>query len=339
MKPPRRDELDIAAQAAEWFTALAEDPVADRAAFAEWLTRSPLHVQEFLNISAVHRMFENLDPEGRLDVGAMLQTAPLDQIARLPSAFIRSSSGEPRRSRQKRWLAGLAAGVAVLVGAWWIQSAVIGGQHYATIVGEQRTLPLADGSLVYLNTGSEVAVKYSTATRDVRLDQGEALFSVESNPKQPFRVHAGDAIIQAVGTQFNVRRDARGTQTSVVEGTVLVTDVNGSQVKITVGESVDLNKDGAIVARSHIDAARVTAWRQRRLVFEEDTLADIAAEFNRYNSALKIRIEGADIGERRFTGTLDADNPQSLLRLLTEADDLSFEKKAGELLIHQWPGH
>lgn len=337
MKPPRRDELDIAAQAAEWFTALEEDPVAGRAAFAEWLNRSPLHVQEFLNISAVHRMFENLDPEGRLDVAAMLETAPPDQIARLPSAFIRNSRREPQRSRQKRWLAGLAAGLAALVGAWWIQSAVIGGQHYATVVGEQRTLPLADGSLVYLNTGSEVAVKYSTATRDVRLDQGEALFAVESNPKQPFRVHAGDAIIQAVGTQFNVRRDARGTQTSVVEGTVLVTDATGSQVKLTVGESVDLDKDGAIVARGHIDAARVTAWRQRRLVFEEDTLADIAAEFNRYNSALKIRIEGTDVGERRFTGTLDADNPQSLLRLLTEADDLAFEKKSGELVIHQWP--
>lgn len=336
MKPPRKDELDIAAQAAEWFTALEEDPVADRTAFAEWLTRSPLHVQEFLNISAVHRMFENLDPEGRLDVDAMLAAAP-DQVVRLPAAFVRHSRRESHQSRRAQWLAGLAAGLAMLVGAWWLHSAVLGGQHYATIVGEQRTLPLADGSLVYLNTGSEVAVKYSTATRDVRLDQGEALFSVESNPKQPFRVHAGDAIIQAVGTQFNVRRDARGTQTSVVEGTVLVTDAMGSQVKITVGESVNLDQDGAIVARSHIDADRVTAWRQRRLVFEEDTLADIAAEFNRYNSALKIRIEGADIGARRFTGTLDADNPQSLLRLLTEADDLAFEKKAGELVIHPWP--
>lgn len=334
MNPPRRDELDIAAQAAQWFTTLEEDPVSDRAAFVEWLTRSPLHVQEFLNISAVHRMFENIDPEHQLDVAGMLDSTA-DRIAHLPSASRRGARLDPHRSRQTFWRTGLAAGLLLFVGAWWIHSALLDGQHYATVVGEQRTLPLADGSLVYLNTASEVAVKYSVRARDVRLDQGEALFAVESNPRHPFRVHAGDAVIQAVGTQFNVRLDARGTHAAVVEGSVVVTDATGRQVKLATGESVDIDKDGAIVARSHIDAARITAWRQRRLVFEEDSLTDIAAEFNRYNRALTIRIEGDGIGDRRFTGTLDADHPQSLLRILAETDDLTFEKKSGELVIRQ----
>lgn len=329
-----RDELGIAEQAAQWFTTLEEDRATDRAAFAEWISRSPLHVQEFLNISAVHRMFEKVDPERRLDVEVML-SGITDPVAHFPPSVSAKTYREPFRLRGKRWLTGLAASLILTAGAWWAHSALTGSQHYSTLVGEQRTLALNDGSLVYLNTASEVAVSFNAQARDVRLDKGEALFTVEGNPRHPFRVHAGDVVIQAIGTQFNVRLDPQGTRASVVEGSVVVTDTTGKRLKLAMGEAARLDADGKLIARTHVDTARVTAWRQRRLVFEDDTLADMAAEFNRYNRALKIRIEGQGVGERRFTGTLDADNPESLLRILTEADDLAFEKESGALVIRQ----
>jgi hypothetical protein len=51
-------------------------------------------------------------------------------------------------------------------------------------------------------------------------------------------------------------------------------------------------------------------------VFRNDSLADIAEEFNRYNRTLQMRVEGAEASDRRLSGVFDADAPESLLRFL-----------------------
>ena len=83
----------------------------------------------------------------------------------------------------------------------------------------------------------------------------------------------------------------------------------------------------------HADIERVVAWRQRRLIFDADTLEDIAAEFNRYNRTSQILIEDDAARQVRFTGVFDADDPESLVRLLETDKELELLRRAGKLVI------
>src|SRR5262249_31967908 len=108
--------------------------------------------------------------------------------------------------------------IAILTG-WMLAD---DAQTYRTGVGEQRRVELADGSVVHLNSKSRVRVIYSDRARDFRLLEGEALFKVGHDAARPFRVRAGDNLIRALGTQFNVLRRPSGTTVQVIEGAVQV---------------------------------------------------------------------------------------------------------------------
>ena len=191
----------------------------------------------------------------------------------------------------------------------------------------------------------------------MRLVEGEALFVVAHDPGRPFRVATGIAVIQAVGTQFNVYRREDDTVVSVVEGEVKVSAETKGQsarsgaspsadkpagagtprpetsfVTLTAGEEAIIALDGRVVKRAPSDVTGAIAWRQRRLVFQDDTLANVVAEFNRYNFA-RIQVEGDNLRLRRFTGVLDADKPESLLRLLAQENDLTFDKQGDGFVI------
>ncbi len=363
MSTHRQDELAISQQAAEWLTALEESDADRRAAFATWLVQSPVHVREFLNLTAIHRLFDDLDPQKRIDVLALLGgTAP--NVVKLapgkageitPRSIHPTGRDEGRSVSHWRRTLGIAAAVALVTVCAWVGFARLEWRSYATAVGEQRSIELDDGSLLYLSAQSRLQVRFDANARNIRLLQGEALFTAQRDARRPFRVHAAKAVIQAVGTQFNVNRRTRDTTVAVIEGAVRVTgdgqtgtispalpvpkgeQKNAKDVLLTAGNAVRVAQSGALSAPESVDTARVASWRERRFVFQSDTLEDMAAQFNRYNRTPKVRIEGDTIGQRRFTGVLDAGHPESLLNLLAEADDLAFERRGDELIIRARP--
>jgi transmembrane sensor len=107
----------------------------------------------------------------------------------------------------------------------------------------------------------------------------------------------------------------------------------GEPADLGAGEQVRVVADGSLVKQPAPDIVQATAWRQRRLVFQADTLEDIAAEFNRYNRSPRIRVEGEAARQARFTGIFDADDPLSLVQLLGTDRELAFERRETELVI------
>ncbi len=91
-----------------------------------------------------------------------------------------------------------------------------------TAVGEQRVAKLDDGSVLTMNTDSEITVDYSGDNRIVRLERGEVNFDVSKDPHRPFIVYAGDGLVWAVGTAFNVRVEDGSVDLTVTEGRVKV---------------------------------------------------------------------------------------------------------------------
>ena len=116
----------------------------------------------------------------------------------------------------------LAAGVAAVAFWFWPAPA----QAWSTLAGEQRTLTLADGSTVVLNTRTRIHVRLSHRTREVELDEGEAFFEVAHDALRPFTVQTRLGSARAVGTHFNVDLRPSRLVVTTTEGRVLVRSVS-----------------------------------------------------------------------------------------------------------------
>ena len=228
-----------------------------------------------------------------------------------PAAFHAASSFPRRRVLQ---LGGaIAASLLVAAGGTWEMLRHRG--RFATGKGETKVLALKDGSVVTLNTASEIQVNYTDTMRGVELLQGEALFDVARNKTRPFVVAAGDTNVRAVGTSFTVRRlEAAPVQVLVREGVVEVfkpaSDAAPVRVSANTMAEASSVQGEAIAARPLPPAQlqRQLAWQTGQIAFEGETLAQAAAEFARYSDT-KIVIDDPALAREEITGLFKTTDP------------------------------
>ena len=210
------------------------------------------------------------------------------------------------RPVRRTWRAAAALFLALGIGivAWYTAHLP---PTYITGIGEQRSISLEDGSLVELNARSRLRVRFTEKLRSVELLEGQALFTVAKNAARPFVVTTSNTSVRAVGTQFDVYRKHTGTTVTVVEGRVAVNptqkaprssveqqrmqnssraarDVQRAQQELLVAAGEQVTVTPVKVARpAPVDTAVVTAWTEKRLIFESTPLSEVVEEFNRYN--------------------------------------------------------
>lgn len=259
--------------------------------------------------------------------------------------------------RRWSWVAALAALIAVIgVSAWRIRAFKLASYTLtaATEVGGLRTLALADGSSIRLNTDSAVDVRYSKEQRLVRLIRGEALFTVAKNHARPFYVEAGGVSIRAIGTAFDVCLRSNRVDVLVTEGKVRVEDSaqgdsllpaisdtneppvleagNGAVVAIhPMGQAASIATVVAVPAR---EIARTLAWQERRLEFGSVPLSEVVAEFNRYNTH-KLVINDPGLAAQQFGGTFRATSYETLLSLLERNFDVVLDRHENETILRR----
>jgi len=335
----------IAFQAAQWYERLRDGVHGHNAPFVQWLTESPRHMEAFLAVAAEAPLIRKVLAEGSCDLRELLRDVQ-PEVMSLPVRFEHPADAAAATLAPRRRFSGLrlwavAAVLAVISISAVLYQLMPSWQRFETQVGEQRALQLAEGSIVNLNAQSRVAVNFKESQRDVRLLQGEATFKVAPDSARPFRVHTSAAVVEAVGTQFNVYARSDGTTTvTVLEGKVTVSSAvspaaqqPGSSLPLVAGEEARVGSGGSIEREHHADVAEAIAWQQRKLIFKRTALEDMAAEFNRYNKSTRILLQGIEPGSFRFTGAFDADDPQSLAVLLAREPGLSVERRDGEILI------
>ena len=354
--------LQIAEEAADWAVAHDRDELnpAEKRDFADWLLESPRHVEELLVAVSLFTRLDAVDIEKKIPAfSEAVEIIPLPQ-ERSPEAV----AGSPPLQRvagvfgfmRRDWLAGAGVGLAaafavaaLLAILPFLPNATPGGVSFETRLGEQRSFPLDDGSILHLNTQSEIDVRFDENTRTIELKKGEAMFEVAHNPNRPFRVIAGDTIAEAVGTKFNVHLEPEFTSVSVLEGKVAVdrsektvfptidarTDQAAAPVQhladgrvlITAGERADVVVEEKSIRVTDTDVEAVTSWKKRRLVFVSDSLADMAEEFNRYNR-VRVVVNDSQLAAKKFSGVFAADDIGSLI---------SFLEMTGEVRAHKTP--
>lgn len=210
-----------------------------------------------------------------------------------------------------------------LIAAGAVLAALVGGglwrlrpQRLDTGLGEIRRVPLADGSMVAINTSSTLEIDLKPKAREISLKQGEAWFQVAKDPERPFVVAAGPVRVRAVGTAFSVRRreqDASGVDIMVTEGVVeaWVEGVDAPRHRLSAGGRLVLASTTATpVVESASDIERSLAWRNGEIALDGESLEEAARLFNRYNSR-PIVIEDPDLAKERFVGLFQTNTPES----------------------------
>ncbi|WP_312054064.1 FecR family protein [Brevundimonas diminuta] len=234
----------------------------------------------------------------------------------------------PRRVRP-RWVAGLAAALAVIVlssaALLWPRPA-----HYATDTGERRLVALSDGSRVELNTETRLRTAMSPDSREAWLDKGEAYFEVVHDASRPFTVHMGARSVHVLGTRFSVRRDGDKVQVLVAEGRVRLSGSKADPVSrpVVLDRGDVATGMGASVLQSRTSDQHVDdqlAWRRGLLVFDQITLADAAVEFNRYNQT-QLKVLDSQTAAIRIGGSFEATNVEAFVRLLQSAYGLKIDR-------------
>lgn len=332
----------IQSEAAEWVLHLDENQLSlpARTELLQWLKQSPQHIEEFLFATAAWRELDDIDPQKCLDVDSLIAEAESNVIALDDKAADTEPAGTGTRHRAW-WIGGIAATALLTVGAVLIGSLLSPVRHYETGLGQQTLFTLADGSIVHLNTQSELTVRMTEDSRNLELIQGEAMFEVARDPSRPFRVRSGEITVEAIGTQFNVYRRDDSVHVTVVEGTVKVeaapvvkSELAAAAVTLTAGEEARSDRSGDVARIEMPDVEKHTAWREQRLVFRGDSLAAVAAEFNRYNQ-LQIAVVAPPSATRPITATFDAHDPESFVAFLERDPTLRVVRSSGGIEIRR----
>lgn len=234
------------------------------------------------------------------------------------------------------------ATVLMAVSLAWLALPYLGLQRgaaaasFAAGAKNLQLVALADGSRVTLEPESKVRVAVSKRERRVWLEAGTAFFDVAKDPAHPFVVSAGNKRITVLGTKFAVYLEGDKTRVVVLEGRVKVEDADGEvgpaavmthgQVALAEGSSM------LIQQKPDQDISNSLSWRTGRLVFDREKVADIAAEFNKYNST-KIVVAGS-IAAQEMSGSFDPHNAQGFVNLLAAGYPISVRIDGDSISVH-----
>lgn len=347
--PTAKLNAQIYSEAGDWFVTCRSGRLDDemRRTFDAWLRQSPQHLSAYLELAAIWNEGPGLDLRRRWDTETLIAQAIADQSNVVPLTNAAPASRAAPTSLRVRWIAASIAALAVGV-AVGVSTQLFREPTYVTQIGEQRSITLADGSTVELNSRSKVKVRYSEHERALQLLEGQAMFRVAKDPSRPFIVTANGTRVRAVGTQFDVNKKRGGTVVTVVEGRVSVlTSVADARVDpiavempmpsmprpaaegkpgsdrdpaagilLAAGEQITVT-DTAAEEITRPDVTRAIAWTQRQLIFDGATLTEVAEEFNRYNQRQLI-VKDPELYEFHISGMFASTDPEALLQFLRE---------------------
>ncbi|HEU0095322.1 MAG TPA: FecR domain-containing protein [Rhizomicrobium sp.] len=301
-------------EAADWAARIDAGPLSAEAeaALEAWLSADVRHYGALAQSSALLSPNSGPDP--------MRGAEPVDPVRRIFLA------------------GGIAAGVAIAAGAATFVARALGQERYRTQIGEMRVIALSDGSVVFLNTNSEMVVRYTQAQRYIELLHGEALFDVANNKKRPFIVQTGTTQVRAVGTSFNVKAlPNQPVQVLVREGIVEVKrpDVPVAPIVLVAMNSRAIAPPDAPIIAAPVETAEVgreLAWRVGRIAFHGETLGQAAMEFARY-SDVRIQIDDPEIANEKVTGLFVSADPVGFANAVAVSFDLRADISDKRILL------
>ena len=315
-------QRSIREAAAEWAVLLANDALDEgqQQALQRWLQADARHAEALAFAQRTWAALGSL-PAAKPSRRRALPATP--DLARHPR----------RHARLRRWE--VAACLALLLGGLGLNQSerllLPLLTDHRTASGEVRSLTLADGSEVTLDSASAIRVDYSVGQRRIELLAGAAIFQVAPQADRPFVVEASGGSTQALGTRFVVQREAgTGALVGVLEHAVQVTAAD-QQRRLQEGDSV--RYDAAGLHDVALDLQRATSWQRGLLVFDRQPLGQVIEQLNRYRPGY-ILIGSDAIAQREVSGVFRLDGLDDALATLTREMHLQHRELMGVSLIY-----
>lgn len=207
---------------------------------------------------------------------------------------------------------------------------------FSTNIGGRETVSFADGSKVELNTDTRIRTRMTTRVREVWLDRGEAYFSIKHDPAHPFTVMVDGHRVTDLGTEFFIRRDGARTEVGLVQGRARVENrsiMATQSALLAPGDVVTATADSMSMEKKPVaELDDALAWRRGMLVFHRTPLAQVAAEYNRYNRA-RIVIADADVARRPITATVPVNDLAAFARMAQNFFGLHVQRNGDEIVV------
>ena len=345
-QPPDNSQDAVKTAAAQWLARRDRGmTAAEQDAYLQWLSDDSMHGS---TIAYLEKNWRTLD--------RLSQWCPAHSPRPNPDLLA------PTHKRYRRWhsVLAIAASIAIALTLWWPQARPEPHHHQAIIHPGPERMVLEDGSIIELNAGAKVDVRFTPEERRVHLLCGEAHFSVAKNPARPFIVSADKFSVRAVGTAFSVAVDRDAVSVLVTEGKVRLDESTTSQSPDLAAAVRELSHliagQRAVVSiappqpnlpvaeTSALQVCDVTpaeieralAWQGLRLEFVDMPLGDVIAEFNRYN-VRKLVISDAATAAIVVGGNFRADNVDTFVRLLDSGFGVNAQPQGNQIVLHRSP--
>jgi ferric-dicitrate binding protein FerR (iron transport regulator) len=241
----------------------------------------------------------------------------------------------------------------------------------AVSLGSKSKIRLPDGSVVNLNSGSKLIYPsfFSNKNRQVNLE-GEAYFVVNADSLRPFYVHTSDITIKVIGTSFNVKSypESNTIETTLVSGSLEISDKaiinpdnrnfnkhlilkpNQKAVyikdlnRLTIDDRKELKLEAnqmkvpRLSIQDKIDTQSLTAWKDNKLIFNNEKFEDLAVKLERWYN-VKIIIKSRELKKERFTGTFENETTEQVLNALKIAEPFEYTMDKNNIVIYDKRGN
>lgn len=353
-EPQSREDIDMASaarEASEWFVTIQANqdlPPERLQDWLRWLEASPDNKRAFEQIARIWH-----------GTNASVVVGPADDSEEDYDDSMSVAEWKARKQKPRLWVQRrgyFAAAAAVLLTvlsllALWPK--FFPGSYsegtFATRTGEHRELLLVDGSRITLGGASRLTVNFTSTARDIRLDTGEAFFSVAKDPARTFNVHAMQGVISAIGTAFNVQAIENRVTVTVTEGTVRVVGndtptTSTSGVAVATADAKNVTRGQELSYRAvpllqplaeedlkQVDPAASARWRDGWLMYHNESLRYVIADIGRYTD-LKIAVS-SDAAAMQFSGAIYKDRIAEWIDALPEVAAVAVERQGDHLTI------
>lgn len=206
-------------------------------------------------------------------------------------------------------------------------------QYNTLIVPKAGTysVTLPDGSKVVLNAMSQLKYPVSFVGKDRRVElKGEGYFEVAKDAAHPFKVKLDKSEVEVLGTHFNVSAYDQNAKTTLLEGSVKVS--NGTNAGLLIpGQQALVNSEGISIAKGDTDKA--IAWVKGDFYFNNDALEPTLTEISRWYD-LKL-VYRKNLPNIHISGHISRQTKLSeVVKMLRDVSDISFKIENKNLVIN-----
>lgn len=292
---PGQDAL--IAEASRWFAALDAGSVRPEE-FDAWRRGDPARAVAYARVIA------NWESIGTAPAPQGQCSAPQEDIA------------SPSINR-RQWLRAAAVGLPLaVIGSGFVAQRAYAWDNARTGVGETRRVALPDGSIAYLNTDTSLSWRFSGERRALRLDRGEVALDLRGGDAATFHADAGS--LPLTPGLFDARVTAGRAEVTLVDGAAMPLRGVARAAALQPNQSVIVDGDGPHRVETHSSeqVASLMAWRAGEIIFLDRSVADAAADFNRYLPR-KIVVADAALAQEKIGGRFDLARPDQFLKAVS----------------------